>query len=466
MLQRSTSAQNYMLRDYMLRVAADEIEFMEKEYLLKDYPHIVKFIKHPAGHFLLRHVQNFCWTVERSWRNLQAAIRRPPETVDSGVSTTLAVPTHLLKVARRRPDVWIDITNTYRSSFCGGIERAALKLANAAFETGLAVPVIIDDGEVYEYVGPTGRGARLRFTPDVVYVVADSFWQQVDEYSRVCDAARAAGAMVVLCIHDVIPLYHPSFNRSAFAQTFAHAFETMIERCDACIASSKYSREKVRAAIKARRLRVGNPLPLTYFHLGADGHVCVDLRQVRAAVRDLFARDRVFLGVGTLEPRKGYAVTLDAFDTLWERGLDCGFVIIGHPGWISKALEQRIVEHPRYGQDLYWIADASDAELTFAYRNAHCLVQASITEGFGLPIVEATLEGTPVIATDNEIFRELAGDEITYFRSCDSADLAVKIAAAISERPPAGRLHPLRWDESLAQMVARLADVLEMRQAA
>ena len=365
-----------------------------------------------------------------------------------------------------RPNVWIDVTNTHRNGFSGGIERVALKLADAAFETGLALPVLIEDGDVFEYTGRARHGSRLRFTPGVIYVIADSFWQQIDEYGPVCDRATAAGSKVVVCIHDVIPLYYPTFNRVDFAQSFARAFKDIIERCDACIVSSNYSREKVRIAIKTMRLRIGRPLPLTHFLLGADGHVCDEPLRIRETVRDLFARDHVFLSVGTLEPRKGYAVTLDAFDRLWRQGINCSFVIIGRPGWISKALEHRIRKHPCYGQRLHWLDDASDAELTFAYRNAYCLLQASITEGFGLPIVEANLEGTPVIATANDIFRELGGDAITYFRTCDGVDLAETIAAAIIARPPVGRLNSLQWDQSLAQMVARISDVLEQRQAA
>ena len=125
-----------------------------------------------------------------------------------------------------------------------------------------------------------------------------------------------------------------------------------------------------------------------------------------------------------------------------------------------------IIEHPRYGKSLHWLDGASDAELTYAYRNAHCVLQSSITEGFGLPIVEASLEGTPVIATENDIFRELGGDEIAYFRSCDSADLAQKIEAAIAERPRAARLRPLKWDQSLALMVTRISEALDHRAAA
>ena len=45
-----------------------------------------------------------------------------------------------------------------------------------------------------------------------------------------------------------------------------------------------------------------------------------------------------FLSVGTPEPRKAYPVAIEAFELLWAAGRDIRYVIVGRPGWNTRAL--------------------------------------------------------------------------------------------------------------------------------
>ncbi|MEI7539451.1 MAG: glycosyltransferase family 1 protein [Candidatus Saccharibacteria bacterium] len=57
----------------------------------------------------------------------------------------------------------------------------------------------------------------------------------------------------------------------------------------------------------------------------------------------------------------------------------------------------------------------SDGEYIQLLQNAFCLATGSKEEGFGLPIIEAQELGTPVICSDMEIFKEVAGKGALYF---------------------------------------------------
>ncbi len=119
--------------------------------------------------------------------------------------------------------------------------------------------------------------------------------------------------------------------------------------------------------------------------------------------------------VGTIEPRKSHAQVLRGFDLLWQSGADVNLVIVGKPGWMVDDLVQTLDEHPEAGRRLHWIKDASDEYLESVYRFSNCLIAASLAEGFGLPIIEASAYGLPIIARDIPVFRELAGDRPLYF---------------------------------------------------
>ncbi len=119
-----------------------------------------------------------------------------------------------------------------------------------------------------------------------------------------------------------------------------------------------------------------------------------------------------------------------------------------------RHFERRIKRHPEFGQRLFWLSDAGDADLALLYRNARALAIASVAEGFGLPIVEAARYGTPVIATDIPVFREAAGDSASYFPLLDSEALAGLLQRALIERPRPPAVVATSWRESAAQLFA------------
>ena len=65
-----------------------------------------------------------------------------------------------------------------------------------------------------------------------------------------------------------------------------------------------------------------------------------------------------------------------------------------------------------------------DAQLADEFRQASALFFPSRIEGFGLPVLEALVFGTPVIATDIPVLREVGGKHSKYFK-IDNIESAV-----------------------------------------
>lgn len=484
---------------YPARVAAEEIEFIEQEItflqqeigfleqenglleqqnrsslLFGNMPHIKVLLNRPIVRFMFYHIQNLCWTIERALhrrtrddcaphhrsRDERARYRRSrkirqirrEDSVQAELFRPLLPRTCTLAECRQMPKVWIDVTNTYRSGVGRGIARVARELAAAAMRTGMALPVILEDGKLYPYYLPVGPCEALVLREDVIYVVIDTFWEPFEEYIEIFNKAKAVGAKTVTCFHDVDPLYIPTVYYNSYISLFTRTFIEMVKHSDACISVSACSLKKVKESIAAYDLRSDNPPMLGWFHLGASALTAEDTF-IRDEITRLFCDNKVFLSVGTVEPRKGYSITLDAFELIWSKGLQCHFAIIGHMAWMSRALQTRILTHSEYNKRMHWFTDANDGELAFAYRNAYCVIQASISEGFGLPIIEASVAGAPIIAADIDVFHEIAADEPIYFRSCDSMDLAKKLEASLVDRPKVARVNYLSWNESLARMI-------------
>lgn len=74
----------------------------------------------------------------------------------------------------------------------------------------------------------------------------------------------------------------------------------------------------------------------------------------------------------------------------------------------------------------------SDSELTGLYKNSVALVFTSLSEGFGIPGIEAMEAGTLVLASDIPVFREVYGKAATYFNPLDFSSIESAMRDALN----------------------------------
>ena len=138
---------------------------------------------------------------------------------------------------------------------------------------------------------------------------------------------------------------------------------------------------------------------------------------------------------------------------------DLALLVIGKPGWKTQQLQSEFREHPDYGKRLLWLDWASDELLSEVYSSAIGLVAASRGEGFGLPLLEALAHGTPVLARDLPVFREIGGELLHYFSDDSPAALAAAIKTWLASRTEKGTVldTPLpTWSDSALALVHTL----------
>ncbi len=136
------------------------------------------------------------------------------------------------------------------------------------------------------------------------------------------------------------------------------------------------------------------------------------------------------LAVGTVEPRKDLATVVRAADLLAGEGPEGARVVhVGGDGWASADFEAAVADlaHPGAFVRLGRVDDAALADL---YAGARVVVQASVYEGFGLPVLEAMAAGVPVVATDVPALAEVAGDAALLVPVGDHDALAGALARA------------------------------------
>lgn len=127
------------------------------------------------------------------------------------------------------------------------------------------------------------------------------------------------------------------------------------------------------------------------------------------------------LHVGTIELRKNVALLLRVWrEWTAENPAAPALVLCGRDGWKSDDLHPALARAEADG----WLRRpgyVDDATLAALYRDALAVVCPSLYEGFGLPLVEAMSVGTPVVASDIPVFREVAGDAAVFLPVDDAA---------------------------------------------
>ncbi len=239
---------------------------------------------------------------------------------------------------------------------------------------------------------------------------------------------KLSGVKIFFVVYDLLPTLRPDWFTDAGVKAQRRWLRTLAIHADGAACISHTVAGQLREWLDSSLGPLSPPLAIEAFSLGADINQNTDeVTQLPSALR--IDRDQqTVLMVGTIEPRKGHAVTLSAFERVWNSGSNAHLVIVGKVGWKVDRLVERLRNHPENGKRLHWIENGDDALLHALYQHCSGLLMASEGEGFGLPIVEAARYGLPVLVRDLPVFREIAGDAASYF----TADTPDALAGALS----------------------------------
>jgi glycosyltransferase involved in cell wall biosynthesis len=169
------------------------------------------------------------------------------------------------------------------------------------------------------------------------------------------------------------------------------------------------------------------------------------------------------LYVGSLYPHKNIAVVLRALSQLPDYTLK----LVGSRTVFQDSM-QRQVRKLGLSHQVEFLGFQSDEQLAHLYSAAAALVQPSLSEGFGLTGVEAMSLGTPVIASDISIFKEIYQAGAVYFDPHSSADFVTQVRSlekqsARSELSKRGRgvAAQYDWDRTTEETLALYVSVRE-----
>lgn len=196
----------------------------------------------------------------------------------------------------------------------------------------------------------------------------------------------------IMTVYDISPILFPEVYPKNTARYYKYIFSKRLEVADKIIAISKNTKKDLIKQFQVSE----NKIEIVY-------------PGIEPKYKPIFkTKDKYILSVGTLQPRKNYAVLIRAFSLL-KGDIEHNLVIVGKKGWKYKEIFKEVKKLGLENRVVFK-GYLSDDKILRVYNDADLFVFPSLYEGFGLPPLEAMACGTPVLASNTSSLPEVIGD--------------------------------------------------------
>lgn len=282
-----------------------------------------------------------------------------------------------------------------------------------------------------------------------------NIWDQLGIFKK-------QGAEIYSVIYDLIPIIYPELAEKNTIVVYNSYFKNSINIVDKYICISKTVAQELEEYFVFLQLKkipkVGS------FKLGADFKIInnISVLKIDERIKNIFSnQSKVFIQIGTLEPRKNHIYSLNAFEKLWSDGHDVKLCFIGRIGWKVEDLIKKIQSHPQYNNKLIMLNDIDDSVMDYCMNKANVLLFPSIVEGYGLPIIEGLNKNMTVFASNTRIHQEVGGAYVNYFELDNDNSLVDLIKKYLSNpdsfKKETKGLKPISWKCSAELLIKEMS---------
>ena len=369
---------------------------------------------------------------------------------------------YLVRPSDVYPPVWYGVSR-YTTCLVEAMHRLDPALQFVASSYSVRGRVDLARREVLERAGVELLTARF---PDLSSL--NGYQQMVDRWIAPrlveragCDLAWGTNCVTLrkgrrryrtaMTIHDLFLLTHPELAETRFTALVAPKLRRAAQRTDVIVTVSRFTARQIVEMLGVPEEKVavtyaGCALPET---AGAADDPA-------AILAEYGLTEPPILSVGTVEPRKNYERGFESYVELERRlGGAPPWVIVGRDGWKFDgiyAARRRLGIEDR----VRVLHGVGDEQLVRLYRVARCLFYPSLTEGFGLPVLEAMKLGLPVVLSTGGSLPEVGGDAVLYVDPLDPRAMAEGLAQILDDTSLAaelsakGRVQARRftWDQA------------------
>lgn len=245
----------------------------------------------------------------------------------------------------------------------------------------------------------------------------------------IAPAVRGAPA-VVTTVLDLLYLHHPDTHAPLLRRGMGVLVPMAVRRSDRVIAISQATKDDLVRSLGAPAGKVD------VVHLGPGLEPVAPLAEAELRRRHRLGDRPFLLSPSARRAHKNLPRLLEAL-----AATDPALLLVA-PGYATGEEDELAARADRVGvRDRVRFAGwVPDDELEALYRGARALVFPSLSEGFGLPVLEAMRRGLPVACADRTSLPEIAGDAALLFDPESVAEIATAITRVTTDAALRARL--------------------------
>lgn len=149
------------------------------------------------------------------------------------------------------------------------------------------------------------------------------------------------------------------------------------------------------------------------------------------AVEPYNVREPFILYVGSAFPHKNLERLISAFEIVHAKNPTLNLILAGNAEYYYAQL-QKVAQKSPASKYIFFTGFVSEPELKWLYENAKAYVFPSLSEGFGLPGLEAMAHGCPVVSSNATCLPEIYRNAAIYFDPKNVNEMAEKINQVVT----------------------------------
>jgi len=222
----------------------------------------------------------------------------------------------------------------------------------------------------------------------------------------------------VTTMHDLTTLRFTNTSKNFLVfkfkqRVYKYVNKKVARKSQAIITPSEFVKNDITSFAKI------NPEKITVTHESAD-KISGQAEQV-----DTLKNKQFIMYVGRHQPHKNLERLIEAHQNILAINPALILAIAGKKDATTEILEKKVMSEGY--KNIVFTGFVTDGQLRWLYENTACYVFPSLSEGFGLPGLEAMVHGAPVASSSTTCLPEIYGDAAKYFDPKNIDDMANKI---------------------------------------
>lgn len=228
----------------------------------------------------------------------------------------------------------------------------------------------------------------------------------------------------VTTIHDLTTLrfYNPDKNKLVFGvkqKVYAEVIKRAAKKSSVVITPSNFVKDDL---VKFSGI---SPDKVVVTYESADA-----ITEAPTPLPDL-QNSKFIMYVGRPTPHKNLERLIDAFSSLRAKHPDLRLVLVGKKDANYSRIEAGVKKRGIDG--VVFTGFTSEGQLRWLYENTQAYVFPSLSEGFGLPGLEAMVHGAPVVSSNATCLPEIYGEAAKYFDPLNVDTMADVINSVLTD---------------------------------